>query len=105
MGQELLGDGLHVAAVKRGLTRYSARNTPPKHARAMIESAATRALREPVRVKPYVPAKPTTITVDLGTVDSAKEFKGRHGVELPEPLKVVSRGKDWMEAWNQVWHW
>jgi D-amino peptidase len=104
-GRELLGDGLHAAAVKKGLMRYSARNTPPKRAREMIEEAARRSLVEPVRVKPFVPAKPTTITVDLGTVDSAKEFKGRHGLELVEPLKVVSRGKDWMEAWNQVWHW
>jgi hypothetical protein len=41
----------------------------------------------------------------LGTVDSANQFKGRHGVELVEPLKVVSKGRDWMEAWDQVWHW
>ena len=40
-----------------------------------------------------------------GTVDSAKEFMGRHGIEFENPLKIVSRGKDWMEAWNQVWHW
>jgi hypothetical protein len=30
---------------------------------------------------------------------------GRHGVEVVAPLKVVSRGKDWMEAWNQIWHY
>jgi hypothetical protein len=26
-------------------------------------------------------------------------------VELPEPLKVVSKAADWMTAWNQVWHY
>jgi hypothetical protein len=26
-------------------------------------------------------------------------------VEFIEPLKVVSRAKNWMEAWNQIWHW
>jgi hypothetical protein len=52
-----------------------------------------------------VPAKPTTITVDLSTVDSVKDFKIRSGVEIVDPLKIVSRGKDWMQAWEQIWHW
>src|SRR5205823_14188895 len=64
-----------------------------------------RAISGGVKTKPYVPAKPTTISVDLGTVDSAKEFMGRKGVEFVNPLKIVSRGKDWMEAWDQIWHW
>ena len=104
-GHELLGDGLRGVAVKRGLTRYSARNIPPVRARQMIEHGARRALMSPIKVKPYVPKKPTTITVDLGTVDSAKEFMGRSVVEFVNPLKLVSRGKDWMEAWIQIWHY
>ena len=104
-GRDLLGDGLHAVAVKRGLTRYSARNIPPKKARQMIEEGARKALTSPIKTKPYVPAKPTTISVDLGTVDSASTFKGRHGVEFENPLRVVSRGKDWMQAWDQIWHW
>src|SRR5215213_3165679 len=35
-GRELLGDGLHSVAVKKGLGRYSARNVPPVKAREMI---------------------------------------------------------------------
>jgi D-amino peptidase len=104
-GRELIGEGLTTVAVKRGLSRYSARNIPPARARQMIEEGAKRALRERKAVQPYVPAKPTTITVELSTVDSASKFMGRHGVEFEGPLKVRSRGKDWMEAWNQVWHW
>ena len=45
------------------------------------------------------------VHVRNGTVDSADQFRGRPGVEIVEPLKVVSRGRDWLEAWNQVWHW
>src|SRR3954468_6196202 len=71
-GRELLGDGLHAVAVKKGLTRYSARNIPPKRAREMIEDGAKAAVSSAIRPKPYVPAKPTPIHVDLGTVDSAK---------------------------------
>ena len=101
----LLGDDLTTVAVKKGLTRYSARQIPPVRARAMIEEGAKRALQNLNAVKPYVPAQPTTITIDLGTVESADQFRGRHGVEIVEPLKVVSRGPDWMTAWNQVWHY
>ena len=105
-GQQLLGKKLVGVAVKKGLTRYSARNIPPVRARQMIQDGTKRALLDHKNwPKPYVPRKPTTITVDLGTVDSAKEFMGRHGVSLVEPLKVVSKAADWMTAWDQIWHW
>src|SRR3954465_10849620 len=43
-GQALLGKGLHTVAVKKGLSRYSARNLPPVKAREMIQAGARRAL-------------------------------------------------------------
>lgn len=103
--KELLGDGPIRVAVKRGLTRYSARNIAPRRARQMIEEGAYHALQNVARLKPYVPARPTTITVEIDTPDKTAYFKGRHGVTFIEPLKVESRGADWLEAWNQVWHW
>ena len=39
------------------------------------------------------------------TVATAVVAMGRPGVESVEPLKVVSRGKDWMTAWDQIWKW
>ncbi|MBI3537520.1 MAG: M55 family metallopeptidase [Chloroflexi bacterium] len=101
--RDLIGDGLTTVAVKKGLSRYSARQIPPIRARKMIEEGAARALQNLRATKPYVPARPTTITIELSTVDSASEFRGRHNVELVEPLKVISRGKDWLEAWNNFW--
>jgi hypothetical protein len=38
-------------------------------------------------------------------VEKAADFMGRHGVEIVEPLRVVSRGQDWMQAWDQIWTW
>lgn len=102
--RELLSEGLTTVAVKRGLSRFSARQIPPVRARQMIEEGAKQALKDLKAVKPYVPAKPTTITIGLSTVDTAAAFRGRHGVEIVEPLKVVSRGDDWMQAWDQIWH-
>jgi D-amino peptidase len=103
--RDLLGEGLTTVAVKKGLTPTSARQIPPLRARRMIEEGAFEALQDLKAVKPYVPAKPTTITIEVGSVQGALLFKGRHGVENPEPLKVVSRGRDWQEAWDQIWGW
>ena len=92
-------------AVKRGLSRYSARQIPPVRARQMIEEGTRRALQDLPDIRPYVPAAPTKITIELDTVDNAAHYKGRPGVSFPDDLTVVSDGRDWMEAWNQIWHW
>ena len=73
---KILGDGPTYVAVKQGLSRYSARQIAPVRARQMIEDGVRRALGDLKAVKPYVPAKPTTITVELGTVDTAARFMG-----------------------------
>lgn len=105
----LLGDGLTTVAVKQGLTRYSARQIPPVRARQMIEEGAYHALTgfqaNPHVVTPYVPASPTRITIEIDAIEKVKDFKGRHGVEIVEPQKVVSTGETWMQAWDQIWHW
>ncbi len=103
--KELLGDGLTTVAVKHGLGRYSARQIPPVRARQMIEDGAEQALRNLGAVRPYVPAGPTRITIEVDAIDKVKDFKGKYGVEIVEQQKVVSTGKDWMEAWNQIWYW
>ena len=96
--------GVTQVAVKHGLTRFSARNFAPVRARQMIEEGAKQALKNLTAVKPYVPAKPTTITIDLSTADTAAPFFNRPGVEVDlDNLTVYSRGKDWLEAWDNIW--
>ncbi len=101
--KELLGDALPTVAVKQGLSRFSARQLPPVRARQLIEDAARDALTDLTRVKPYVPDTPTTIKIELSSVDKLAEFKGRPGVEITGPVTVESRAKDWLTAWNQFW--
>lgn len=101
--RELLGSELQTVAVKRGLSRYSARQIPPLRARRMIEEGAREAVRRGPRVPPYVPSQPTTITIELDTVDKAEAFRRRAGVEVVGPLKVVSRADSWRQAWDQVY--
>lgn len=104
--KEIMGDSLPTVAVKRGLTRYSARQIPPIRARRMIEDGAYAALKNLSQARAYVPARPTTITVELSHVEKGAEFMGRPNVEIDlVNRKVVSRGEDWLQAWDQVWHW
>jgi D-amino peptidase len=103
--KELLGDGLTCVSVKRGLSRYSARQIPPVRARQMIEEGARESLLRIDKVRPYVPTRPCKITVDLGSVEHAARFMGRPGVRIVDPLRVESTGEDWLKAWNQIWSW
>ncbi|WP_428387819.1 M55 family metallopeptidase [Mucisphaera sp.] len=104
-GRQLLGDGLEAVSVKKGLSRYSARHKAPSVARDLIEIGAKRSLENLPKnlVQPWLPDGPCTITVDLSTVDTARRFMGRAGVELVGPLQVESKATDWMTAWNQIW--
>lgn len=102
----LLGDGLTTVAVKRGLTRFSARQIPPSRARDMIEEGAYQALQNLSAVAPWVPASPVTITIEIDQVEKMADFQGRVGVELDYAAqKVYSRAADWMSAWDQIWDW
>lgn len=101
--QELLGNGLPTVAVKKGLSRFSARQIAPVRARQMIEDGARNALKDLTVTRPYVPDKPTTIKIEVGSVDKLADFKGRSGIEITGPLTAESKAVDWMAAWNQFW--
>ncbi len=102
---ELLGNGLTTVAVKKGLSRYSARQIPPVRARQMIEDGAYEALQNLTAVAPYVPAAPVNITVEVDTPDKALDFKGRYGVEFIHPSKWSVVPTIGWAAWDQIWHW
>src|SRR3954469_220107 len=60
-GKALLGDALTTVAVKRGLGRFGARQTPPLRARELIEGGARQALADLTAVAPYDPGRPCEI--------------------------------------------
>ncbi len=103
--REILGNAPVYVAVKRGLSRYSARQIPPVRARQMIEAGAQAALSKANlnRLKLYTPGKPTTITIEVETVEKVGQFRGRPGVQVVAPLKVQSKAQDWLTAWDQIW--
>ena len=69
----------------------------------MIEEGARKALLDMSGAAAYVPAKPTTIKIEVGSPDQMSGFKGREGVRVTGTLTAESRAKDWMTAWNQFW--
>ena len=73
----LLGEGLTTVAVKKGLSRYSARQIPPLRAREMIEEGAYLALQDRDAVAPYVPASPVTITAQITKSEMVEDFRGQ----------------------------
>ncbi len=98
----LLGPELRTVAVKKGLSRFSARHIPPVRARAMIEKAARAALLEKSAAKIYTPRGPVTVSMDIVTADLMDPYRRIAGIELVEPRTVISRGADFMEAWRRV---
>jgi D-amino peptidase len=99
----LLGDGLTTVAVKRGLTRFSARQIPPARARPMIEEGARKALQDLKAVAPYEPGKPSEIVIEVAAPDKADRFRHKHGVEMLDSRRVRSAAPDWWTAWKQFW--
>jgi D-amino peptidase len=102
-GRELLGEGLTTVAVKQGLGRNSARNIAPQRAREMIEDCAERALADLSAVAPYDPGHPCEIEVDLMGSHLVEPYRFRHGIEIVDGRRLVSKADDWWTAWRQFW--
>jgi D-amino peptidase len=101
---DLLGPDLTTVAVKKGIGRYSARQIPPPRARELIEVAARSALSGDLSaVEPYDPGRPCEIRVEITTTDRVDEFRRKEGLEIEEPLTVVSRADDWWTAWSRLY--
>jgi D-amino peptidase len=100
-GRELLGEQLETVEVKQGLGRFSARHVPPVRARRLIEEGAERALGKRSAIELYDPGRPCEVEVEFSTPDLVDAYRHRAGIEILEPLRLVSRADDWWSAWRQ----
>lgn len=98
----LLGDDLETVAVKRGLSRFSARQIPPVRARRMIEAGAQKCMSTIRARKAYVPDGPTTVRMTIVTPENMDKYRRLPDIELIEPRTVISRGANFLEAWKKV---
>jgi D-amino peptidase len=100
---ELLGNELVTVAVKKGLGRFSARNIAPQRARELIEDAAKRTLANLNAVAPYDPGRPCDIEVEFTRSNLVEPYHHRHGVEVLDGRRIVSKADDWWSAWRQFY--
>lgn len=63
--------GIRTAAVKKGLARYMGECLSPDQTAPMIERGVEEALRHRSDVHPWLPAEPTTITVEFNRSEEA----------------------------------
>jgi D-amino peptidase len=101
---ELLGPKVVTAPVKEGLDRYSAKTLGHTQACDLIESRVQDALSTGDWPDPWKPSSPVTFTVELAAPDHTKDFMGRPGVEVVAPRKVVARGENFWELWDNFWY-
>ncbi len=99
---EFLGDTVHTVAVKKGLSRFAARNISPVKARRLIEEGAQHALSTLKDRKPLSISSPVEIKMEIVTAENMDKYRRIAGVELIEPRTVISRGSDFLEAWERV---
>jgi D-amino peptidase len=94
--RELFGD-VETVAVKTGADRYAARLVPPARARAAIEEAARRALKDPGRFRPYVVSAPYTLGIEWASTAIARSCAVIPGVRLVGPRTTEFVTDDYAE--------
>ncbi|CAN5229843.1 M55 family metallopeptidase [soil metagenome] len=100
--RDLLGAGLTTVAVKKGLSRFSARHIPPVRARRMIEEGAKKALENLKKAKPYKTKGPVEVKFQIVTADMMDLYRQKPGVEILDAQTVRARGKNFLEAWLKL---
>ncbi len=102
--KETLGESIWTVAVKKGLSRSSAVCLAPVEAQTRIEEMAERLATNPPQVPPFVPARPTTLTLQGTQPEFARDYlKGRRDVRLVDERTVEVKGATFLEAWDALW--
>lgn len=68
---ESLYKGVKTARVKTAIDRYTARCLPPAKTHSLIKDAASEAVRDSDKLKPYIAELPYTFTIEFATASTA----------------------------------
>jgi len=52
---------------------------------------------------PYDPGHPCEIEIDLMGSHLVEPYRFRHGIEVVDGRRLVSKADDWWTAWRQFW--
>ncbi|MBC7327530.1 M55 family metallopeptidase [bacterium] len=82
--KQLLGDEVETVAVKKALSRTSARCLNPKKACELIKNSAKKALQNLSKMKPLKIPGPVVLRVEYLRTDMVQGYKGREGITVGE---------------------
>lgn len=82
--KKLLGNEVATVAVKRALSRTSARCLTPFKVRELIKESAKKAICHLDKIKPLKVDEPVVLRVEFLRTDMVQGFKGRKGIEVAE---------------------
>ncbi len=82
--KELLGEEVETVAVKRALSRTSARCLNPRKVRDLIRESAKKSLLNLRRIKPLKVEEPVVLRIEFLRTDMAQGYRGREGIKAEE---------------------
>jgi D-amino peptidase len=98
--RDLLGPDVVGVEVKRALSTTAAASLHPEKARAAIRTGAAEAVRRAPGLRPFRPAPPIRLEVDVLKPDLADLAALCHGVERIGPRTIAYRGTDMLDIWK-----
>jgi D-amino peptidase len=98
--RDLLGPDVVGVEVKRAVSSTAAISLHPEKARAAIRAGATEAVRRAPRMRPFRPAVPIKLEVDVTKPDLAELAALCHGVQRVGNRTVAYEGADMLEVWR-----
>ena len=102
--KNLIGPDIVTCPIKKGLGRYAVRTLHPADACDLIEKKVYEALTKKKWPKPLKFKSPVTIKVEVTTPDRTDTFRGRTGVKIIGNRTIISKGKSFLQAWDQLWY-
>lgn len=100
--RDLIGPKVVTACVKKGLSRFAARNLSHKDSCDLIEESVLKALTNrdwPAPLK----MDPAELRIELHSPDQAENYVGKPGVEVIDPRTLVVRADTFWELWDKFW--
>jgi len=98
--RELLGENVHVVAVKEAVSRNMARCVHPSKAREMIREAAERALEAIDLVEPLVLDLPLEIRLELQSTELADAYENKPNVKRIDGRTIVCTVESQLDILN-----
>jgi D-amino peptidase len=96
----LIGPDVVGVEVKKALGTTAAVSLHPEKARAAIRAGAAEAVRRAPRLRPFVPAAPIRLEVEVSKTDLADLAALCHGVQRVGPHTVAYQSGDMFDVWR-----